>query len=58
MAVLISTTPLVPGEDCIRCGGSLHEARRYGVRCYSWGTYYKQHIWTWHLTERGREELL
>lgn len=23
------------------------EARKYGIRCYSWGTYYKQHIWAW-----------
>jgi hypothetical protein len=44
---VLDTAPLVPGQDCCRCGNSRKEARRHGAGCYAWGVYYKQHIWTW-----------
>lgn len=40
------TRPLVPGQDCCRCGTTRKEAREAGRGCYAYG-WYKQHIWAW-----------
>ncbi len=39
------------GQTCARCGADRAEARKYRIRCESWGRRYGWHIWTWSMDE-------